>query len=519
MSKSNEDRANIAAGMSVAERRDKAAELGVSMSDFKAGAWRPSQGATPKPSSSSSSSSPKPQSPSTSSSSSYSPSPKPPSSSSSGGSSGGSSSSYSSAKNKANSYSDMKVAERREDAKSKGMSMSEWKSTYLNGGGGSSSSGGGNNYSAMSVGERRQDAQLKDMSMGEWKSKYLNGGGIGQSGSSGSTNNNVDTASLSPWQKFSSGFDQGKHDAFALDLWNKQDPNSGMSKGPQFKGAQMGPNGFIMDANAPMVLPRGVKEAGFKPGDQFFDAENYTPHAENAWMDPSMGGAITGKIAYFKPDGTAIHEVAHDANPNWDKYQDGQERMSSEGLYQDRYNVGYHGADDMGDMYASNAALGSIASYFKDYNAGKKDFSEAYHSFVDGDRTGGYAGDVLKMIDQGRMKVSDDQYNRIVVDAQNYDWDKRNEIAGIDAGQASYDARTGGISQSSINANQEWQDRQQSMGLQSLQETAEIGGGNAGSSLEANVPFGYQYTPNEYQRKYDLGAQSFMTNWRDTNFS
>lgn len=516
MSKTNEERAALAAGMSVAERREKAASLGVSMSDFKSGAWRPSQGATPKPSSSSSSSGPKPPSPPTSSSSNFGPSPKPSSSSSSGGSSGGGGggSSYSSAKNKANSYANMKVAERREDAKSKGMSMSEWKSTYLNGGGGSSSGGGSNNYADMSVAERREDAQLKDMSMSEWKSKYLNGGGIGSSGS-GSSN----TASLSPWQKFSKDFDAGAHQSYVDKLWDDTSDVSGLKKGPKFQGAQMGPNGFIMDANAPMVLPQGVKEYGFKPGDQFFDAENYTPHVENAWMDPSMGGAITGKIAYFKPDGTAIQEVAHDANPNWDKYQDGQPRMSSEGLYQDRYNVGYHGADDMGDMYASQAAMGSIASYFKNYNSGKQDFSEAYHNFVDGDRTGGYAGDVLKMIDQGRMKVTDDQYNRIVVDAQNYDWDKRNEIAGRDAGQASYDSRVGGMAQSSINANKEWQDRQESMGLQSLQETAEIGGGNAGSSLEANQPFGYQYTPSQYQRKYDLGPQGFMTNWMDTRFS
>ncbi len=513
MSRTNEDRAAISAGMSVAERREKAASLGVSMADFKAGNWRPSQGASPKPSSSSSSSSPKPPSPPKSSSSNYGPSPQQSSSSSSGGSSGGGggSSSYSSAKDKANTYADMKVAERREDAKNKGMSMSEWKSTYLNEGGSSTGSSGSNNFANMSVAERRQDAQIKDMSMSEWKSKYLNGSNTG----TGVSTNNSTTA----WQKFSKDFDAGNHQNYVDKLWDNTSDISGLKKGPKFQGAQMGPNGFIMDANAPMVLPQGVKQYGFKPGDQFFDAENYTPHAKNAWMDPSMGGAITGKIAYFKPDGTAMYEVAHDANPNWDKYQDGQSRMSSEGLYQDRYNVGYSGADDQGDMYASNAAMGSIKSYFDNYNKGEQDFSEAYHNFVDGDRTGGYAGDVLKMIDQGRMKVTDDQYNRIVIDAQNYDWDKRNEIAGRDAGQASYDSRVGGMSQSSINANREWQERQENMGLESLQETAEIGGGNANSSLEANQPFGYQHTPSQYQRKYDLGPQGFMTNWMDTRFS
>ena len=260
-----------------------------------------------------------------------------------------------------------------------------------------------------------------------------NQSGGSQSGSSGGG---------TPWDKFRQDFSQqGLHD-FAQELWDNTSEVSGLKKGPKFQAAILGENGFYMDGNAPMVLPKGVKDYGFKPGDQFFDPDKYTPHAENAGMDPSMGGSITGKIAYFKADGTPMFEVGHDANPNWDKYQDGQERMSSEGLYQDKYNVGYHGADDEGDMFASNAALGSVASYFKDYNNGKKDFSQVYHDFVEGDRTGGYAGDVLKLIDQGRMKVTDDQYNRIVVDAQNYNWDQKNARSGPQGSY--YDVRAGG---------------------------------------------------------------------------
>ena len=70
-----------------------------------------------------------------------------------------------------------------------------------------------------------------------------------------------------------------------------------------------------------------------------------------------------------KQDNKPVNNTGFNAN-NADMLTTNQAtpgRLSSEGLYQDRYNVGYHGEDDQGDEYASNAYLGSIKSYFKGY--------------------------------------------------------------------------------------------------------------------------------------------------------
>ena len=131
-------------------------------------------------------------------------------------------------------------------------------------------------------------------------------------------------------------------------------------------------------------------------------------------------------------------------NPNMDKYKEGGERMSSKGLYQDRYNVGYHGDDDLGDEYASTSFQGSVNKTFDKFRSGEQNFFQAYQQYVGSGRDEGYAGDVLKLIDSGKLKVSDDQYNMVVTDAQNYDWDKRGEIAGRDSGDSYYDSRAGG---------------------------------------------------------------------------
>ena len=152
MSRTNEDRANISAGMSVAERRDKAAELGVSLSDFKAGNWRPSQGATPKPSPSPS---PKP-SPSPSK---PTPTPTPsPGPSKPSPTPTPSPSNWSTAKDKATTHSsnskrtnedraaiaaNMTVAERREKAAQLGISLKDLKAGVWRPGQQTNSSGGG----------------------------------------------------------------------------------------------------------------------------------------------------------------------------------------------------------------------------------------------------------------------------------------------------------------------------------------------------------------------------------------
>ena len=175
-----------------------------------------------------------------------------------------------------------------------------------------------------------------------------------------------------------------------------------------------------------------------KHGKPTGQSQTYQPghNAENT----TAYGKTSTDIDTFK-DYRNSHLAA--LNPNIDMYESGKERMSSEGLYQDRYNVGYHGDNDKGDEFASTSFMGSLNSAFDDYRKGGS-FMHSYNKYVGTGRDEGYAGDVLKLIDQGRLKVNDDQYNMIVTDAENYDWDRRGEIAGRDSGDYYYDSRTGG---------------------------------------------------------------------------
>jgi hypothetical protein len=151
-------------------------------------------------------------------------------------------------------------------------------------------------------------------------------------------------------------------------------------------------------------------------------------------------------------------------------------RDSSDGLYQDRYSVGKNGADDKGDTYLSQGALGNINDYFgikgntqedvvNSWNA--NNFEKSYTSWKDtgnsvvGKGHGGYAGDVLKMIDQNNFNVTDEQYNRLVNDAKNHNWNSQMSSDGTQAGRSHadfdasgmYDARLGGTMQSQGNMN------------------------------------------------------------------
>lgn len=152
-----------------------------------------------------------------------------------------------------------------------------------------------------------------------------------------------------------------------------------------------------------------------------------------------------------------------------------QGRLSSEGLYQDRYSVGKSGQNDKGEKYVSQGALGSINDYFGIKGNTQEevrdswnnfDFDKGYKSWThtgrgDGGGHGGYAGDVLKLIDQNNFKVTDEQYNRVVNDAKNYNWDSKMASDGTQAGAShkdfdasgTYDARIGGTMQSQGNMN------------------------------------------------------------------
>ena len=380
---------------------------------------------------------------------------------------------------------------------------------------------------------RRQAQQNSGLSMKAYKagvaSGFINKHGEKNTSTGGGGVSNQFGGSA--WDNLNKNFNQSEWDSHVkttFDNYVKENASkgSGLAKGPEWKGAQLGENGFFFDANYPTMIP-ALGKYGFKAGDMAFDPSKHTKHAAN--MDGREGAGITGRISVVKKNGEVRFETdGSGANPNWDKYAaPGSERMSSEGLYQDRYNVGYHGADDQGDEYASNAALGSIASYFKDYNAGTKSFGEAYNSFVDGNRKGGYAGDVLKMIDSGRMKVSDDQYNMIVTDAKNYDWDHRGKIAGKYAhGGGTYDSRVGGVSGKHVTAMDNWQQNQDAGYYQAgSMDPAEA------AAMYGNDATGAQASSQDYQRQQEIdtlgnpggsnpnlnsGGSNAYNNWLDT---
>ena len=296
---------------------------------------------------------------------------------------------------------------------------------------------------------RREAQQNSGMSMKAYKAGVSSGliNKHGAKNTSGGVSNN---SGGSAWDNMNANFNQSEWDATVKDNWNdyvKNNPNSGLSYGPEFKGAQWGENGLKMDANAPIMIPN-LGKYGFKRGDMAFDPDGYKVHEGNK---NNRTTGITGRIAYMNKEGRAIYESNDNVNPNWDKYApSGSERMSSEGTYQDMYNVGYGGADDKGSEYATTDAMGNIGSYFKEYNEGERSFGAAYNMWAGNQRKEGYAGDVLKFIDKGGMKVNDDDYNMLVTDAKNYDWDHRNKLSGMDAGQDSYDVRAGGEAQNNI---------------------------------------------------------------------
>ena len=205
---------------------------------------------------------------------------------------------------------------------------------------------------------------------------------------------------------------------------------------------------------------------GLKPGDMYFNPDNFPTNGPGG--DTFSG--ITGRVAWITPGGKPYPEFNNSSqNLNWDSYAPaGAERMSSEGLYQDKYSVGewegFEGYDYAGGEQHSDArnAPDIVNDYFKHYQEGTQSFDRAYRQFVGDGQNAGYAGDVLKMIDKGIFPgVSDDAYNRAVVDAKAYNWDARGKREGYmsDASRDfegyddnySYDIRSGGLNTQQAN--------------------------------------------------------------------
>lgn len=214
------------------------------------------------------------------------------------------------------------------------------------------------------------------------------------------------------------------------------------------------------------IRDAGKAPTGLKAGDQYFDPSKFGTKGPGG----DVYSGVTGRVAYVTKEGYAMPEFNNSgANKNWDLYAaPGTERMSSEGLYQSKYGVGeregFEGYNFAGGEQHSNNRTGAgiIDDYFKRSQSGETSFERDYASYVGDGRKEGYAGDVLKLADQGHLKLTDDQYNRAVVDAQNYDWADRGREEGQMSGKSSrfdaydsdysYDIRSGGLNQNKANA-------------------------------------------------------------------
>lgn len=214
------------------------------------------------------------------------------------------------------------------------------------------------------------------------------------------------------------------------------------------------------------IRDAGKAPTGLRAGDQYFDSSKFGTKGPGG--DEYSG--VTGRVAYITKEGYAMPEFNNSgANKNWDLYAaPGTARMSSDGLYQSKYGVGetegFEGYNFAGgEQHSSNrTGAGIIDNYFKKSKSGETSFENDYASFVGDGRKEGYAGDILKLADQGHLNLTDDQYNRAVVDAQNYDWADRGREEGQMSGKSSrfdaydsdysYDIRSGGLNQNKANA-------------------------------------------------------------------
>lgn len=309
-----------------------------------------------------------------------------------------------------------------------------------------------------------------------------------------------------------------------------ENPTAGLSRMPHHN-ISLTANGLLdWDSTKPInaLNVDMMKKFGIKGGDKIFDPSAYKS------INAHQGAKTDGRLdAHYFAEGLAMPlRTDNNATSGMKRHEEqirrnqikenvsGTEFLSSQGLYQDRYAVGYHGKDDMGDNFVGSNHSESINQYINDYNAhrGTNDIRAGIDSYI---RDGGYAGDALKILDgkhKANLTSSDDikWYNSLVHEARSFDWEAENQSRAGDAG-GYYDVRAGGLAAqyrpggsgtstgttaARNGASQSRQSSQESMGLQSLQETADIGDtSNPAQELMYNQG---------YQRKYSLEAPEFL---------
>ena len=260
----------------------------------------------------------------------------------------------------------------------------------------------------------------------------------------------------------------------------------------------------------------------------------------NSYLGTLDNSQVSNK---YKPQGG--HERTEDQQQRFDAGGSTVGRLSSDGLYQDRYSVGKTGADDEGDTYLSQGSLGSIDSYFRGWKNNEKDFlsnfDDSYDSWTHTGRGegegghGGYAGDVLKYLDSSGLgkQISDEQYNKVVNDAKNHNWESQMASDGTQSGRShanfdasgTYDARIGGSMQSQGNMNDEtaklyadWTNPEyysgSSVAARNARKTqtniaAEKVGLNKPFEMEAYKPEGFKYDPWGTSNNEDSGSGAY----------
>ena len=410
------------------------------------------------------------------------------------------------------------VKERRAAAKSSGMSMKQYKSgakapssskssgtkgsSSNKGGGGGSSTPNFTNAQMAGKGSggglvkaRRDAQQASGLSMKDYRAgvsggtltkhgKAISGsGGLQNAQNAAASGGSLGSSANQYVQKYGSGLKGYANWWNAEGLQKAKDSNAAWKAredakghdgsslaGKEFHFFNVTDKGlFDWDSTKPMEsLDVGMmKQFGIKGGDKIFDPNSFK--SVNAHHGATSDGTLdahyyAGGLAMALDTSDQGRMTKHQEQMTRNKYlanASGTKFSDSSGLYQDKYNVGYHGKDDKGSDFVGSDHYESINKSINEYGRGLKAGIDDYI------RDGGYAGDALKIIDskhkQNLTSEADIKwYNSLVKQAQNFDWEAENQSRAGDAG-GYYDVRAGGMSQSSINANKQFEENRNSM--------------------------------------------------------
>ena len=190
-----------------------------------------------------------------------------------------------------------------------------------------------------------------------------------------------------------------------------------------------------------------MKKFGIKGGDVIFDVSKMK--SVNDYQGATFDGRLNahhydGGLAMPLRTDDSSHMKEHNQQMqrmDWRANASGTELASADGLFQDKYAVGYHSDDDKGNNFVGSQHSASINQ------ADGKTLKEKINNYV---KDGGYAGDGLKALEKHKHNLTSEKdirwYNGLVEEAKAFDWEAKNQSWAGDAG-GYYDIRAGGRAQ------------------------------------------------------------------------